>query len=43
MLGAPIPPELHDAEPPRATGERRRAVDAASDRALRDALAAAFA
>ena len=43
MLGAAIPDELHDADPPRATGDRRRAVDAATDSAVRAALEAAFA
>ncbi len=42
MLGAEIPAELHDADPPRASGDRRRAVDAATDAATRAALAAAF-
>lgn len=42
MLGAPIPAELHDLDPPIAAGERRRAVDRAADAAARDALAAAF-
>ena len=42
MLGAAIPDELHDADPPRATGDRRRAVDAGTDAAVRAALAAAF-
>ena len=42
MLGAPIPAELHDIDPPIAEGERRRAVDKASDAAARDALAVAF-
>jgi acetoin utilization protein AcuC len=43
MLGADIPAELHDADPPVATGDRRRQIDALSDEAARAALAAAFA
>jgi acetoin utilization protein AcuC len=43
MLGAPIPDELHDADPPAHRGDRRRAVDEATDAAVRAALAAAFA
>lgn len=43
MLGAPIPGELHDAEPPVAEGEIRRSVDQAVDGSIRGALAAAFA
>jgi acetoin utilization deacetylase AcuC-like enzyme len=43
MLGAPIPDELHDAEPPIAAGRERAAIDAATDEAIREALAAAFA
>jgi acetoin utilization protein AcuC len=43
MLGAEIPAELHDPDPPRATGERRKMVDQATDEAIRAALAAAFA
>ena len=42
MLGAPIPEELHDADPPAWTGDERDAVDVATDVAVRDALAAAF-
>ena len=42
MLGAEIPAELHDPDPPRAGADRRAAVDAATDAAVRDALAAAF-
>jgi len=43
MLGAPIPEDLHDEDPPEATGDRRRAIDGAVDRAIREALGAAFA
>ncbi|MDE3101695.1 MAG: acetoin utilization protein AcuC [Chloroflexota bacterium] len=42
MLGAPVDASLHDVDPPIAEGERRRAVDAGVDAAIRDALAAAF-
>ena len=42
MLGAPIPAELHDAEPPRWTGSRREAIDGAVDDSIRAARAAAF-
>ena len=42
MLGAEIPSELHDAEPPRWTGTRRIAVDAAVDDSIRAARAAAW-
>lgn len=42
MLGAPIPDELHDPDPPVHVGEQRKAVDRAADAAVRDALAAAF-
>ena len=42
MLGAPIPAELHDPEPPVLEGKARTAVDAATDDAAREALAAAF-
>jgi acetoin utilization protein AcuC len=42
MLGAPIPEELHDADPPEWTGDERDAIDVATDVAVRDALAAAF-
>jgi len=43
MLGAPVPDELRDADPPVATGARRREIDAAVDVAIRGALGAAFA
>ncbi|MGH2449915.1 MAG: acetoin utilization protein AcuC [Candidatus Limnocylindria bacterium] len=43
MAGAPIPAELHDPDPPVASGDRRRAVDRATDDAVRAALEAAFA
>jgi acetoin utilization protein AcuC len=42
MLGAPVPDELHDSDPPEWTGDERDAVDVATDVAVRDALAAAF-
>jgi hypothetical protein len=42
MLGAPVPEELHDDEPPAWTGSEREAIDAATDIAVRDALGAAF-
>jgi acetoin utilization protein AcuC len=42
MLGAETPAELHDADPPVATGERRRALDRGADESARAALAAAF-
>jgi len=42
MLGASIPSELHDPDPPVATGARRTMIDEAVDGAMRDALAAAF-
>lgn len=42
MLGAPIPPELHDADPPEWTGDRRAQVDAAVDDAITGALDAAW-
>ena len=42
MLGAPIPEELHDPAPPVRTGAERAAVDAATETAIRAALAAAF-
>ena len=42
MLGAPVPEELHDADPPVWTGDERAAIDVATEAAVRDALAAAF-
>jgi acetoin utilization protein AcuC len=42
MLGAEIPAELHDAEPPVWSGREREAIDAAVDEAVSAALAAAF-
>ncbi|CAN5178542.1 acetoin utilization protein AcuC [soil metagenome] len=42
MLGAPVPEELHDDDPPDATGTRRQSIDAAVDAAVREALRAAF-
>jgi len=43
MTGKPIPDELRDADPPVMEGERRRAVDVATDAAIAGALGAAFA
>ena len=42
MLGAPIPAELHDADPPEWTGDQRAQVDAAVDAAITGALDAAW-
>lgn len=42
MLGAEVPDELHDPDPPEAVGESRRTIDRETDRAIRGALAAAF-
>lgn len=42
MLGADIPEELHDAEPPVWSGDERAAIDAATDDAVRAALGAAW-
>jgi acetoin utilization protein AcuC len=42
MLGAPIPGELHDIEPPEWTGDRRAQVDRAVDVAIEEALDAAW-
>jgi len=42
MLGAPVPDELHDADPPEWTGDERDSIDIATDVAVQDALAAAF-
>ncbi len=42
MLGAAIPDELHDPDPPIHGGDARASVDAAGDGAVRDALAAAW-
>ncbi|MEX2046191.1 MAG: acetoin utilization protein AcuC [Chloroflexota bacterium] len=42
MLDAPVPAELHDADPPEWTGDRRAAVDAAVDAATLAALGAAW-
>lgn len=42
MLGAPIPAELHDVDPPEWTGDRRAKIDAAVDVAAADALEAAW-
>lgn len=42
MLGAPIPAELHDADPPEWSGDRRARVDTAVDEAIAGALDAAW-
>jgi acetoin utilization protein AcuC len=42
MLGADVPEELHDPEPPIWTGEERRAIDELTDEAIRAALGAAW-
>jgi acetoin utilization protein AcuC len=42
MLGASVPEELHDADPPEWVGADRRQVDELTDIAVRDALAAAW-
>jgi acetoin utilization protein AcuC len=42
MLGADIPDELHDADPPILSGRDREAIDAATQEAVDEALAAAF-
>jgi acetoin utilization protein AcuC len=42
MLGADIPDELRDADPPAWTGAERRAIDELADVAMREALAAAW-
>ncbi len=42
MLGADVPDELRDADPPAWTGAERRAIDERTDGAISDALAAAW-
>ena len=42
MLGADIPDELHDADPPVLEGRERTAIDSATETAIDEALAAAF-
>ncbi len=42
MLGAQIPEELHDADPPAWTGAERRAIDEVTDDAVAAALRAAW-
>jgi len=42
MLGVPIPPELHDPDPPEWSGDRRTQIDAAVDAAVAGALGAAW-
>ncbi len=43
MLGASVPDELRDTDAPVLAGDARRAIDRATDEAIRAALAAAFA
>ncbi|HEV8230379.1 MAG TPA: acetoin utilization protein AcuC, partial [Candidatus Limnocylindria bacterium] len=42
MQGADVPAELHDAEPPEWTGDRRHQIDALVDEAIGEALGAAW-
>jgi acetoin utilization protein AcuC len=42
MVGAEIPSELHDPEPPRATGRQREILNEAARQAAESALAASF-
>ena len=42
MLGAPVPAELHDTDPPEWTGDQRAQVDAAVDASIKGALGAAW-
>jgi acetoin utilization protein AcuC len=42
MLGADIPSDLHDPDPPAWTGAERKGIDDLTDVAIRDALAAAW-
>ena len=42
MLGAEVPDDLHDPDPPALAGAERRAIDRATDEAVSEALAAAF-
>ena len=42
MLGADVPAELHDVDPPAWTGREREAIDDATDAAVRDAIGAAW-
>ncbi|MBI2324949.1 MAG: acetoin utilization protein AcuC [Chloroflexi bacterium] len=42
MLGAAVPADLHDTDPPIAAGARRRAIDKAAEVAAHQALGAAF-
>ena len=42
MIGAEVPEELHDPDPPILSGRERTAIDAATDSAIDEALAAAF-
>src|SRR2546429_281624 len=42
MLGAPVPDELHDQDPPVASGPQRAAIDTEADAAVREAVAAAL-
>jgi len=42
MLGAEIPVDLHDADPPTWSGEERRQIDELADEAIKGALGAAW-
>ncbi len=42
MLGADVPPELHDPDPPRAAGQAREALDAVARRSAEAALRKSF-
>jgi hypothetical protein len=42
MLGADIPPELHDQDPPRTPAAALAAVTGGTESAIREALSAAF-
>ncbi len=42
MLGASVPDELRDADPPAWTGAERKAIDDLTDVAIREALGAAW-
>jgi hypothetical protein len=42
MLGADVPAELHDVDPPSWTGPQREAIDTMADAAVREALGAAW-
>ena len=42
MLGAPVPKELHDPDPPECTGEDRRKIDERTNAGIKAALGAAW-